>query len=402
MKEYNKLTKDLLTAGYTAENHPDYVIVGRSYPEKDNPLNNFNGGFEYARWHIYKQTFKTPCGLQCKGSSCRSSLNYMGIDWTFENDMPIVDCSYSKQDCKLKHPYLQEQGILKYNCNAHMVEEEYQYEGSVEGIKKLKDDEIRRQKTDFILQKNNRVCENHMYYDRDTGEWHFNYAPSVCARLKCTGRETKIGEKQKCPILGQLDTKKGNVYYDVKISGRRYELDDTLFEGQRFEEIKKGCRYFDHPVNMTICRVFANLCKDDVIRRERNRHSRELFFAEYHGRDWNMEVLNIRAEQKESRDLMQDLQDIRAGITITHASDSQKRDKKYKKERRQQAKEKRIAAMEKKILSVGYENMESTEQHRACRLLDFDRIDELQAIREEKLKKEQEKPVQLNLFDIMK
>lgn len=32
--------------------------------------------------------------------------------------------------------------------------------------------------------------------------------------------------------------------------------------------------------------------------------------------------------------------------------------------------------------------------------LDFDRIDELEAIREERLKKEQNKPVQLSLFDM--
>ena len=57
--------------------------------------------------------------------------------------------------------------------------------------------------------------------------------------------------------------------------------------------------------------------------------------------------------------------------------------------------------MEKRILEVGYGNMDSFEQNKACKLLDFERIDELEAIREENLKKEQEKPVQLSLFDMM-
>ena len=40
-----------------------------------------------------------------------------------------------------------------------------------------------------------------------------------------------------------------------------------------------------------------------------------------------MAVLNIRSEQRESRDLIQDLQDIQSGIKITHASDTQKNQK---------------------------------------------------------------------------
>lgn len=98
---------------------------------------------------------------------------------------------------------------------------------------------------------------------------------------------------------------------------------------------------------------------------------------------------------------MQDLQDIKNGIKIYHASDLEKANKKSKSEQRQKAKEKKIAAMEKKILEVGYGNMEPFEQNKACKLLDFDRIDELEAIREENWKKKQEEPVQLSLFDMM-
>ena len=65
------------------------------------------------------------------------------------------------------------------------------------------------------------------------------------------------------------------------------------------------------------------------------------------------------------------------------------------------AKRKRISKIEKRILEIGYGNMEPYEQERCCKYLDFDRIDELEAIREENLKREQEKPVQMNLFDMM-
>ena len=53
-----------------------------------------------------------------------------------------------------------------------------------------------------------------------------------------------------CPILGRpLDKAKGNVYYDIKKTYRRYDLDGTLFEGQIDTEIEKGIRFFEHPVS---------------------------------------------------------------------------------------------------------------------------------------------------------
>ena len=65
-EEYNALTKRLLEEGYIAEHHPDYVRVDvPMWQEKT--LDNYDGGFTYKRWWIFEQTFKTPCGLQCKG-----------------------------------------------------------------------------------------------------------------------------------------------------------------------------------------------------------------------------------------------------------------------------------------------------------------------------------------------
>lgn len=112
-------------------------------------------------------------------------------------------------------------------------------------------------------------------------------------------------------------------------------------------------------------------------------------------------MLNIRAEQRESRDLMQDLQDIRDGIEVTHASDVQKNQKEEKKRRRQQAQEKRKKKLEKKLLEVGYYNLEeySLDRIHADKWLGEERIEELEQMREQKMKEEQNLPVQISLFD---
>lgn len=403
-KEYNELTKKLLAAGYTAENHPDYVYVGRTCQSKDNPLDNLNGGFEYYRWYVYDKAFCTPCGLMCKGTSCMTSLCTGGQEWSFENDMATIHCPYHKCDCDKKDSRLPREGVLRDWCNVRMTDEEYQYEGSMEDVLKLREDEIRREKISFILQRHGRACENHMHYNRDTGEWKMDYDPGVCARLKCNGNQHSVGERSICPILGrELCREKGNVYYDIKTTFRREDLDGTLFDGQIDTHIEKGVRVFDSPVNMDICRNYVKLCQDEIKWKVEMEYHDRLFFAKYYGKEFSVEVLNIRAESKPSRDLMQDLQDIKEGIMITHASDVEKRSKEMKREKRQQAKQKKIEKLEKKIIEVGYWNLEphSLDKIHADKWLGNERIYELEEIREQRLKEEQEKPVQLSLFDMM-
>ena len=104
----------------------------------------------------------------------------------------------------------------------------------------------------------------------------------------------------------------------------RSDLDGTLFEGQTDSRIIKGKRLFEHPVSMDIAKACARLCQDRIRDKMRSHYSKELFFSEYHGKYFSFEVLNVRAERRESRDLMQDLEDIRNGIQIVHASDMEK------------------------------------------------------------------------------
>ena len=116
-----------------------------------------------------------------------------------------------------------------------------------------------------------------------------------------------------------------------------------------------------------------------------------------------MEITNIRAAQREGRDLLQDLEDIKAGITVVHESDAQKRASEEKKERRRSAKEKRIRKLEGKILETGYGSLEphSPDRIHADKWLGMERIRELEEMREKKQLEAKNSPVQLSIFDLM-
>ena len=114
-----------------------------------------------------------------------------------------------------------------------------------------------------------------------------------------------------------------------------------------------------------------------------------------------MEVLNIRAEQRESRDLLQDLEDIRAGIAVSHASDQKKQEIQEKRKRREKANEARTKHLEKKILEIGYENLSphSLDRIHADKWLGEERLKELGKLREQQLQEKQSEPIQISLFD---
>lgn len=394
MAEYNKLTKQLLAAGYTADNFPkDKVHIAHGcYSRNGNPLDNIYGGFEYNR--IYYETFiyKTGCGLFVKGKNVLTNMGFMSEEWCHENDNPVVRCPYDKSHCPQNDSRLHgTNGVLCIQCwcVCHRTDEPYEYENSFEKTEKERQEEKNRKCQEFSDAHNGRVCHRHMYYDERTREWHLNYKPAGCAKM-C------YSEYGYCPILGkQLSTKRGNVYYDLKKTAIRD--DGTLFDGEELVVIKKGIRFFDKPVSMDICEAFIKTHSDEILHRYKMNH----FTAWMANKDLKVEILNIRAESRPSRDLMQDLQDIKAGIQITHASDEERRVKEDKSKKRQQAKEKRIQAIEKKIMEIGYGNMEFIDQNRACKLLDSDRIDELEELRQQKLKEEQEKPVQISMFDFI-
>lgn len=402
MAEYNKLTKRLLTEGYTAENYPkDKVHIAHGcYSRNGNPLDNIYGGFEYNRIYCDSFIYKTGCGMHVKGISVLSSMGFMGEEWCHENDNPVVRCPYDIAQCPKNDPRLYgENGgglCIQCWCVCHRTDEAYEYENSIEQADKERSEEMERKYQEYSDAHNGRVCRNHMYYDERTREWHLSYEPKRCAHSCYAGDGY-------CPILGrQLSQKKGNVFYDVKTSViPKQKKQISLFdvENEMLVTIEKGIRVFDKPVSMDICEAFVKVQADDISYNYRINHSMEKFMNP----TWEFEILNIRVESKPSRDLMQDLQDIQAGIHIFHASDAEKRIKENKKEKRQQAQQKKIEKLEKKIIEVGYCNLEpySIDKIHADKWLGMERIDELEKLRKQKLKEEQEKPVQLSLFDMM-
>lgn len=407
MSKYNKLTQKLLAEGYTVENHPDYVMIsGGAF--NDNKLDNLDGGFIYYGWYAFEKTFKTPCGMLLKGNFANNGLSWLGYEYCYENDCPYIICPKDKCNCSLRdEPFKSKgDGVLAYHCIVHETNEPYVYEGSCEACRKLHDDQIRRDKISFILEKNHHVCEHHMRYDKRAGKWIFAYNPMSCANGYCSAQSTDFKDGGWCPVLNKYISKdKGNVYYDVRYWGRDYSKDGTLFEGEQFETIIKGKQLFNKPIRLDIARVIANTCKDEIRQRARwNTHdydSLTFFRAERGEIDFHWEVLNIRAEKKRVRDLEQDLQDIADGIQVIHEIDEQKKKKDGKRKRTALAKQKRIDRLKKTIISRGWDDLDAVEQNRACKVLNVTEIDELDAQHYEQLQNATSEPKQMTLFDYM-
>ena len=401
-KEYNELTKTLLSAGYNAELYPkDMVrIASHSCFDRQDPLNNFYGGFEYNKAYSNSFVYQTGCGFFVLGQNVLSGLSCNGKEWSLENFNPVIRCPYDKPDCPDNDPLLHGTkggGLcIQCWCSCHPTDIPYDYDNSFEKAEHDRQAEKKRKYQEYSDAHQGRVCPNHMYYDERTREWILRYDPGDCARLKCIGM---------CPILGkELDRKKGNVFYDIKVTARRYDLDGTLFEGQVDTTVTKGIRKFKQPVSMDICRNYVKLCQEELVRSVMlNDYHSELFFAKYYNRQFNVEVLNIRAEQRESRDLAQDMEDIRNGIKIQHASDREKRQKAEKSERHNKAKRDKIKRLERKLLTVGYYNLESHSLDRihADKWLGEQRIEELETLRLQQKQEKQIAPQQLSITDFM-
>lgn len=399
--EYNELTKKLLSEGYTAENYPKEIvrIGGNSCCfEKNNPLDNFYGGFEYIRIYAEKITYQTGCGLFVKGKNVLSDMGYMGVNWCHENFNPVVRCPFDKANCPHNDERLHGMrggGLcIQCWCVCHRTKKTYDYENSFEKEEELRRQEKERKYKEYSDAHNGRVCQNHMYYDERTRSWKQIYKPSRCANI-CYSKDGY------CPILGnKLNKKRGNVYYDVKESGiiHQKEAQQSLLDGERWTNIRKGIRYFKKPCSMDICEAFVKISSDEIKRNYDVNHS----FEHMLDKSWQVEILNIRAESKPSRDLMQDLTDIKAGINISFEPDIEKHQKEIKKKRREELKQKRIEKLEKKIMEVGYENLEefSVDKVHAYKWLTSERREELEQLRQQKIKEEQNKPIQLTLFDM--
>ena len=368
-KKLNLLTQELLLAGYSEENYPDYVQMptggyGKSLSD------NTSGGFEFKRDYLAKQYYQTGCGLYVTERNCISDMWYMNVNWCFENDNVLIHCPYHKKKCQMNNPILSGMEPAFCFCSCHMAVK-YEYENSVEKLLKKQEQEKEELYERFKTGHQGKICRNHMYYDPGERKWSFRYDP-----LKCVSR----CYSDYCPVRSRsLAGEKGNVFYDVRVSTVR--RDGSLFDGEPFVHVIKGIKLLKKRVSMDICRAAAasDSTREAIFRREWwNRYSMQKLYDP----DLKVEIINIRAERRGCRDLEQDLEDIRNGILVVHDSDRIEAQKEQKRGR----KRKRQELLERRIEKNGYESLDKAKRRQAEKQIGKERIKEL----DEKWKSSQE------------
>lgn len=355
MDKLNKLTQRLFSEGYTKENYLDDV----------RPFDPFYGGFTYQRKTLYRLVFETPCGLLVEGSHfVYGTMSFMGVDWMPENDNPVVTCPcFTNTTCGQNHPLLWERRGEIRHCACHLTDRPYSYELSLEKAHAKVWEEADTLFEAFRLQKQGRACKHRSRYNRMEKQWRMFYDPIDCARE---------GLCSYCDVLQtELSPKKGNVFYDVKIS--RTQKGFGLYPDETVVSIIKGKKLLDSSASLTLCEAIVQCCGTHIQEREENRSFRERFFDP----TYTVEVQNIRAERRETRDLLQDLRDAAEGIEIVHAGDMMKAAAQRKRERRQAAQKKKIARLERLILEKGLDGLEKVDWRRSQKLLPAERIAEL-------------------------
>ncbi|XBX10652.1 hypothetical protein QMP26_41690 (plasmid) [Enterocloster clostridioformis] len=391
----NKLTQKLLAEGYSYDKYPSYVkLPNVSYYNKE--VFDTLGGFRFQSWFQKQKVYATGCGLLCKGSRfLHVRMILQGIDWIPENDNPTILCPYKAEKCTKRHPFLNfavEGTRLKlYFCDCHEVDTPYDFDQSIDKVEEERKRAVEQKFKDFAVKADGCVCRHQMSYDEWTEEWTQHYSPVRCAQHSCQ-KIRGMCSLRKVP----LSKKSGNVFYDVRIE--KEVQDDTIFFGQVEVMIKKGCQFFQSSKSLTVCEEVARLCAGDIQYKENT-----LYHEEIRNYGWRVTIQNIRVERRESRDLFQDLQDIRSGIMVNHASDLVEKKKADKKEKMNQRKKKRLEKLEKKILGSGLVSFKpySAEYHYAEKWLGRERLNNLDRLHTEQLEKKKNMPVQIELSDIL-
>lgn len=350
--ELNKLTQRLFAEGYTKDRHPDYVKDWTYQSE-------FYGGFEYTNERKNSMVFSTPCGLLIKGSYWNGTMGYMGVTWSLENDNPTIRCPYSKIGCSLNHELLRDHAVGPLvECACHEVTVPYDHNRSWDIISEeagaVQEDLFET----YMKKMKGRVCREHCHFDRQKQQWRQIYGPiHVCAQRRCSF----------CSILQkELSQSRGNVFYDVKISTKI--SGEGFFPDEYPVQIIKGKKFLEHPASMDICRIIARWFQREIIEREKDRYSRELFFAKYHGQYFHLEIFNIRAERRETRDEAQDLAEREAGYTVIHASDRDGALREAKRIQRQKSLQARIRRLLAAITQQGMDGLDVSDRRRITRL----------------------------------
>ena len=344
--EVNRLTARLLESGVALDDPA-------TWPEDVWRCDRAN--FAYKRERQFTPTWESPCGLLI-----RSHGDFWGEVWVggefhcAENDNPLFECPRPGVPCDHRLPY-----PAGMNCQFHRTDRVWTESGSCE---RLIRDRLARERQWREVQMRDHpgfdgFCANLRKNELPDGMFRYekNYWLERCISLKCKNTQ--------CPCLGwkERDVRPANIFYDLYIERRFTEGLVPYSE----KSIIKGLKVFDKAVAMhdaeLALRIWeknpnARMLPSQMLRRldvavnlENNIGSKEVYFVRTHGKlherecRVHAEIRNIRVARQEGRDLMQDLQDVRDGITVQHASDMQKAAKAQKNERYQAGKIKRMA-----------------------------------------------------------
>lgn len=360
MAQINCLSLQLLQEGWTKDQIP---------PRCRGEWKDYYGGWEYSGEAMAAMTFETPCGLLVGGSHWVSGhMYYMGMEWTVENGNPTLTCPrFRAEPCPLNHPLLRNCAYVGgaerlTPCACHRTERPYTYEGSVDEAHDLVWAEADRLFEAFDRAHSGRVCRYQSRYNRTTKRWRTEYNPLECARL---------GVCRWCKVLQtEFSQKKGNVFYDLKTTWT--ELGEGVFPDQVKTQVTKGVKLLEKTASLTLCEAIVKYAKHRVVKNFRLSRHHELYF----NKTVKYELLNFRAARMDVRDLLQDLQDVKAGIEVRHQTDDIKAAKEQKRQRKAAADAKKLAKLEARVLQEGT-NMVDYAFDRAVRLLGPERVHEL-------------------------
>ena len=227
-----------------------------------------------------------------------------------------------------------------------------------------------------------------------------NYNPIICGNMDCRGSAVDECGFFYCPILNRgLNESRGNVFLRSEVYIYQIRPERDFLGWQIDSSIQRGLRFFKSPVSMDICQNVVKLCQDEIRRKVDIEYQYQKYMTASKGEVYNVDVINVRAEQKECRDLMQDLQDLRDGIRISTMPTTKKNNRRKKERKNEIRQEKAVLKIEKKIRLNGYDSLDRSEKKIADKNLDQQRIAKLE---QERLRQQDEiQHKQMNLFDFM-
>ena len=331
----NRLTERLAEQGITPETD------SREWPED---VWSPDGKHFCLKWdwkYNGARIWEAPCGVMHRGGGQPwGELSAQGVMHCIENGNPLFRCPFPWKDCEFRKATLPP-GI---SCEFHPAEHPYDPERDIDRI-----DAEQCRKRRLRADRQPEGCEvpcgcMHEAFTED-GEpvWQFELRLNTCR--DCQNSVCAFTRKPR-------DLSPANIFFDV------YEERETEEGFNTFTDriLRKGEKVFEKPMPRGVAELALKAYLNDpesrilpgtmgyTLRAALEGKGAEFWMVSHHG-EFNgkrvrirREIRNLRVESRESRDLLEDLQNVAAGIEVRHASDEEARVKKAAKENRARAK----------------------------------------------------------------